>query len=145
MNLTHKIGNLFETNVIAHGCNAQGVMGSGVALQMKNLHPKAYEVYKSAPMTMGSISHVSCDGKLIINMITQQRYGKAGVRYVDYEAIAEAFFLTGNLLQRHTLTTLNIPLIGAGLGGGNWDIIELIIRDTLKGMPLDVVVWRLEV
>jgi len=32
---------------IAHGCNCKGVMGSGFALQVKTMYPKAYEQYRS--------------------------------------------------------------------------------------------------
>ena len=40
-------GNLFNTkaNIICHQCNCQGIMGSGVALEVKNRYPKVYESY----------------------------------------------------------------------------------------------------
>ncbi len=40
-------GNLFDTKakIIAHQVNCRGVMGSGVALQIKERYPYVYEMY----------------------------------------------------------------------------------------------------
>lgn len=41
-------GDLLETDapVIVHGCNCQGVMGSGVAKQIKEKYFTVYEIYR---------------------------------------------------------------------------------------------------
>lgn len=47
MKLNVKQGDLLAVNTgcIIHGCNAQGVMGAGVALAFKNKYPAAYTRY----------------------------------------------------------------------------------------------------
>lgn len=46
--LTYKKMSLFDApkeSVLVHGCNAQGVWGSGIAVPFKTNHPKAFKEY----------------------------------------------------------------------------------------------------
>jgi len=83
------------SGIIVHGCNAQGVMGSGVALAIRRKYPGAYEVYRNAYETHGlrlGTYTFWCDGDVtVINAVTQEFYGKDGKQYVDYGAVEEAF------------------------------------------------------
>src|SRR5215217_4845823 len=93
-------GDLFEAPeiFIAHGCNAQGVMGSGVALGIKNKYPQAYLDYvrfiKSAnTLKMSALGHsviTKTSDKVIMNLITQESFGRDGKKYVNYEAIVDS-------------------------------------------------------
>jgi len=154
MTIEHREGNLFDTDIklIVHGCNAHGVMGSGVAKIVRDDYPEAYEEYKARhqrelnnggyALDMGSVIFVESNDKVIGNAVTQYNYGgKEGVRYVDYEAISDAIhtIIDWCLLNGHTQFAM--PKIGAGLGGGNWDIIEMIIADDLKGRGIHCVVY----
>lgn len=134
--------------IIVHGCNAQGVMGGGFALQVKNLYPKAYDRYtkmlhrhkeNGCTSCLGSVSVVKVTPDLIIaNAITQDFYG-TDRRHVDYEAIAHSFEL---IARAYPDTPIHYPMIGAGLAGGNWTIISTIINETLMG--LDHTLWVLK-
>lgn len=134
--ITHKQGDVLRVKVgiILHGCNAQGVMGSGVARQLRDVYPDIYTEYlahlskfKSARDALGSVNIVQVTDKLFVgNLITQEYYGREpGKRYVSYDAIAECF------ASKHLVNnfeTVNIPyLIGAGLGGGSEAVIRSII------------------
>lgn len=134
MPITHYIaGDLFKTDipVIAHGCNAQGVMGSGVAKIVKERYAVAYTAYVAFCKTqnvlrlMGRNVAVKCNhNRTIVNMITQERYGRDGQRYVSYDAISKCF----NSLENMGYEKVAIPKLGAGLGGGDWTVIEAIIN-----------------
>lgn len=137
-----KIGNCLDvTNgIIIHGCNTHGVMGSGIALEIKNKFPEAFYLYhkkykdQGNKLQLGDIIPVKVDhNKYIINAITQQNYGRSGNRFVSYDAIQECFFNLVSFINTLPENTLPIifPLIGAGLGGGNWNIIEKIIDETV--------------
>ena len=100
---------------------------------------------------MGSIIPVQTDAKTVwINAITQRYYrghksALPGVtRFVSYDAIEDSFAKINLLPAQYPgiPPVLNMPLIGAGLGGGKWDIIEEIVRNTI--INLDVVVWTLD-
>jgi O-acetyl-ADP-ribose deacetylase (regulator of RNase III) len=135
MKIEYRQGDLFQTDIqhIAHGCNARGVMGKGVAKQVRDLYPKAYEEYRTlwlrnTALIVGSVQFVDCESKTIINAITQRDFAKAyndPGRYVSYDAIAECMAAINKTIPGQQLA---MPQIGASLGGGNWEIIERIIE-----------------
>ena len=135
MTISFKTGDVLnETGVIVHGCNAQGVMGSGIALAVKNRFPAAYEAYKHQDtLQLGQIIVVKIDDdKYIINAITQEYFGKdENKRYVSYDAIDIAFKSINQWMLKNSLFDLKFPAIGAGFGNGNWAIIESIIESNI--------------
>ena len=127
-------GNLLEATepYIGHGCNAQGVMGSGVALAIKTKWPKAFDDYRrefdETGLELGSIiNSPQPDGKIILNCITQNYYGRNALRYASYDAIDDC--MVG--LRNFGYDNIAFPKIGAGLGGGSWEVIEAIINHRL--------------
>jgi len=139
--------------IIVHGCNCQGVMGAGVALQIKNIYPAAYKVYRdkyesrSNPkpgdglqmgLQLGEITFAEVEPfKIIVNANTQYSCG-GDKRYVDYEAVAQCFEKVERLARMIENTNsgkkldIFFPMIGAGLAGGNWNIISTIIDETVS-------------
>ena len=123
--------------VIVHGCNTHGIMGSGVAKVIKERWPEAYEVYslkhKTFGLTLGDIIPVNTpDGKIIVNCITQENFGRDGKQYCDYDAIEKCFTQLNERAIDWEVSEIALPKIGAGLGGGDWNIIEVIIVKTAK-------------
>ena len=148
--IAYKIGNLMNAandgvKLIAHGCNAQGVMGSGVALAVKKQFPEAFEIYDEAfhngQLHMGS--NIIAKGNFAIaNMITQDEFG-THKRQVSYDAIADGFVDLFQYATENNITEIGIPLIGAGLGGGDWRIIEAIILAVMDRFDINVTVYVL--
>lgn len=138
MKIEYRQGDLFKTDIkcILHGCNAQGVMGKGVAKLVKELYPKAYEEYRQLwfrnhALIPGTVQFVDCGDKVIANAITQKQYAKSHNdpgRYVSYDAVADCMQVINEKLAGQQVA---MPKIGAQLGGGNWDIISCIIETTL--------------
>jgi O-acetyl-ADP-ribose deacetylase (regulator of RNase III) len=133
--IEYRKGDLLETDItyILHGCNAMGVMGSGVAAAIRRKYPKAYidymDIYNSHGLTLGSVSMSDQpDGKVILNAITQPTVGRTGV-HVSYWAVANVFQRLNVLIRDKQVA---LPMIGAGLGGGDWNVIEAIIENTAK-------------
>lgn len=159
MQYTKLTGNLVDNEllaqggVIVHGCNAQGAMGSGVALVVKTKWPDVYTDYKQMHKDYGLetgdvVYTVAEDNLYIANAITQEYY--RGCRkaplldvYVDYKAIADCFRDIVDFLDEKPDLTRNIhmPMIGAGLAGGNWNTIEEIILETLKDTDINLYLW----
>lgn len=148
--LEYRKGNLLdvETGIIAHGCNCQGVMQSGVALQIKQKYPSAYKYYKYIEefkgLNLGDVHVVLQDENkhlYVVNLMTQEFYGRDDKRYVSYDAVDKCF---DNLFARNLRKlTVNIPLIGAGLANGDWTVISSIIEYQAKRYDQKVVVWSL--
>ncbi len=132
-------GNLISTiksGIIVHGCNAQGVMGSGIALQIKNTYPTAFNDYRSHYLQYGLkpgnvvISQVK-DGPVICNAVTQEFYGRDGRKYVSEEGVKQAFESISSYALWNNILEVHFPLIGCGLGGGKWEEIGAIIDEAL--------------
>lgn len=142
MKIEYLNGDLFalakEHNIryIAHGVNCQGVMGSGFAKQIRDKFPEVYEYYKVTckkptlkESLLGSIQPIMVSNNVVINCFTQLEFG-SDKQFCSYDAIAECMDAIDTTLD----TTLSVrkvimPKIGAGLGGGNWEIIERIIEE----------------
>ncbi len=129
-----------EKRIIAHGCNAQGVMGSGVALEIKNRYPDAYADYiqkcHSARIMqmpiLGTMWTTTIGDTTVANCISQQYYGRdKDIKYVSYDAVDTFTQALGFILQG-TDFPLHMPLIGGGLANGNRDILMAIFEANLK-------------
>ena len=126
-----------ERGIVVHGCNAQGVMGSGIARSVKDRYPKAFFSYRrqyenSGELKVGDIIPVEVsEDKWIVNAITQRFYGRDGRRYVDYDGVRSCFLKVAALAKENNLPVF-YPLIGCDLGGGDWEVVSKIISEELK-------------
>ena len=122
--------------IIVHGCNCQGVMGSGIARSIREQFPKVYEEYvnhhQNYGLQLGDIQVIKVgDDKYIVNAMTQHLYG-SNRRFANYEAIAECFESIESVRQTiDPKLPIVFPKIGAGLAKGDWKIIHRIIDATI--------------
>lgn len=134
MTIEYIIGNLVNTphRLIVHGCNAQGVMNSGVAKAIRTKYPEAYEAYynryKNKGLKLGEVIFSFSNNKLIANGITQEYYGRDGKQYISYRAINTIMETINDFASETGCSHIAMPLIGAGLGGGSWRTISSIIE-----------------
>ena len=134
--ITYVTGDLLGATqkVVIHGCNDAGIMGAGVARQIRARWPNVFEVYalkhKVFGLRLGDIVPVATpDGKIIVNAITQTGFGRNG-RYVDYDAVETCMRKINERAVDWEVNEIALPRIGAGLGGGDWNTIEGIIVKT---------------
>lgn len=125
-------------NVIVHGCNCFCRMGAGIAKQIADQFPEAYEIDKNT--TAGDKAKLGKFTELtvmrheisfhIVNAYTQYRFDgrKKGEMDVDYDAIRGVM---RKINTRFSGLKVGYPLIGAGLAGGDWNIISKIIDEEL--------------
>jgi O-acetyl-ADP-ribose deacetylase (regulator of RNase III) len=144
--------------IIAHVVNDQGGWGRGfvVALSRRWSQPEEmYRMWAAMPrplpafaagglgsFELGHVQYVDIEPDLkVANMLAQHgiRHSSTAPRALDYEALArclddltEAALMSGS--------SVHMPRIGTGLGGGLWSVIEEKIRDTLcfDGVPVTV-------
>lgn len=157
-----EFGNILsvQSGLIVHGCNAQGVMGGGVALAIKTKYPAAYEAYANycrqrkqsglpllgtiIPQRVGNNSLFTGPELWILNAITQENFGREPCkRYVSYQALASCFKEVVKIANETGLD-VHYPLIGAGLGGGDWAVISDIIDSAFEGSNIKRTLWLLE-
>ncbi len=152
-------GDIFESgaDVIAHQVNCQGVMGSGVAKQVREKFPKVFEKYREECRVWGKVILGEClllspDGtgadlrQSIANLFGQDNYGYDGKCYTDYNSLRNALKKLNTRVKvwnaatgrRHTVA---IPyLMGCHRGGGDWEIVSKMIEEELT--DCDVTMYR---
>lgn len=144
MALKYFTGDILLSNekIIVHGCNCKGAMGAGIAKAIAHKYPEVLaehkQQYLKSGLVLGSVQYVATNDRIIINAMTQKNYGHG--RQVSYDAI-EQCMITINKDFRGIDDAISMPKIGAGLGGGNWNIIEKIITETIT--DIDVHVYEL--
>lgn len=135
-----------EFDLIVHGCNCFCTMGAGIAKTVMEYFPEAYEedlkTEKGARKKLGSISSVTViRNKLnitVVNAYTQYSPSGTGI-LVDYKAVASVF---REIKLQYSGFRIGYPMIGAGLAGGDWEIISEIISDQLSGEDHTLVEYR---
>ena len=157
-------GDIFSPNrtghelIICHQVNCKGVMGAGLAKQIRTMFPFLYERYKRTCnqaaksedlLGEAQFSPIRYNGNewLIANLFAQDGYGRDKC-YTDYDALRKALAavrVVATPLPARTLTTVRIPYkMGCGLAGGSWDIVEQIIKDELVSYGIPVEIWKKE-
>ena len=147
-------GNLLNSSaeIIAHQVNYMGVMNSGVAKQIRNTYPKVYDNYKelcnkfvnNRQYLLGKVQFVHIHGNnYVANMFMQVNYGLS-LRYTDYEAMEICMKKLHDYITTNIFTTIAMPYnIGCGRGGGDWSIVENIIRKEFEKEPfITLELWR---
>lgn len=153
MNVEHVTGDLLDfpagINVIAHCCNLQRQMGSGVALAIRQRYPAAYDAYVASfevgTAKMGAFSYADVgDGRSVINLYAQEHYGTTR-RHLDYEGLYQSLALLKHLLQGlKDPQVLGVPyLLGCARAGGRWPIVLAMITDLFEASPIRCVIVRL--
>lgn len=126
-----------EFDVIVHGCNCFCKMGAGVVKAIKNAFPEAADAdtntLRGDRRKLGTISTARVRrGEhtiVIVNGYTQFEWRGAG-RLVDYNAVRSVMKA---VKDGYSGLRIGYPRIGAGLAHGNWEVIEKIIREELRG------------
>jgi O-acetyl-ADP-ribose deacetylase (regulator of RNase III) len=157
------LANAGTFEVITHGCNCHCTMGAGIAPQMA----KAFscdtfdmedEEHKGDINKLGTIDYEllyfsNWDKKFqkypddgdqilyklyVVNSYTQYNYGTDS-RPLDYDALALCLRkINFTFKGKH----IGLPQIGAGLAGGNWNIIQSIIKHELRDCKVTVVIYK---
>src|SRR5260221_2862064 len=126
---------------IAHVVNDLGVMGAGIALQIRQRWPRVYDEYHelvqiyghSAPSILGRVQDVRVSNDpptVILNCFAQRGIRRNGHHQpFDLAKFQACMFNASEYAQLYGFF-LHMPYgIGAGLAGGKWSEIEQVIRD----------------
>ncbi|AWN04045.1 phosphatase [Rhodococcus phage Peregrin] len=133
-------GDVFESGapVIAHGCNTVGVMGAGIAKEIRKRYPEMHEMYvqKCDEQTFnpGDIYLHMEDGQYIANLATQKYPG----RNAKIEYIVESVSRLVQWAERHQVSHIAMPRIGAGIGGLAWDDVLLALEVSNGSSTVDI-------
>lgn len=145
-----------EIDILVHGVNCQGKMNSGIAKQIRAEFPQVFKEYEGYIDWIGFTydendkpdrSHFLGDTlnvriekfRFIVNAFTQNNYGYEGNKYCSYDAIDKCM----KTIKKEAIgnVVIAMPKIGAGLGGGDWKVIEAIINSVFE--EREVLVYEL--
>ena len=141
---------IFESgaDVILHQVNCQGVMGSGVAKQVKEKYPNIYESYQlmcdrntNRANLLGLAQCVPIEhGKFIVNLFAQENFGYDGTCYTDYDALKMCLIGVRDYPMFDDKTIAIPYLMGCHRGGGDWNIVYKMIEDIFANSECKVLI-----
>lgn len=154
--LKYKVGDLIqaavdgEVNVIAHCANCFNTMKSGIAPQIVKMFPEAGEVDQSTVKgDRSKLGHASAaydedHNVLVVNLYGQYYYGREEGRvYIEYDMLRKSFGIMRDYMYKVNNRKIGLPKLGSKLAGGDWNIIEQIIKDELTAYNYDVTIYVL--
>lgn len=124
-----------EVDFIAHICNCRFTMGSGVAKEIKDRIPAAYNTYMRNDNVLGSIQ--IAEG--VFNLLAQDSYGR-DKRHLNYGALGQCLIWMDEELFDRRLNKdksnprwkIGIPYkMGSDRAGGDWEIVKEMIEHIL--------------
>lgn len=134
------------SDVIAHCCNCENIMGAGVAKAIRLKYPRAYKAdldWQAEPEDRLGKFTKSKGTPTIYNLYGQLTTANEIMKVaIDYDALRSALkLMTTDLKANNFKGTIGLPRLGAGLAGGKWEIIESILNEELA--EFNVTVWSL--
>ena len=148
-------GNLFESDaeLLLHQVNCKGIMGSGIALTIKQQYPKVYKEYVNfCKDYVDELKTYELLGKTlivpinmtqsIVNVFGQDGFGK-GLQ-TDYKAIKWAFEMLAYTLKSEDIKKIALPYkMGCDRAGGDWGTYLGIIEEALEEWDGVLEIWAL--
>ena len=155
MKIIYKTGNLLDatTDVIAHQVNCQGVMGSGVAKQIREKWANVYTAYKAEydlftdlnkPL-LGNCQLVQVnDHQYVANLFGQNKYGYDSKRYTSYDGIYDALTNLVFQMENNNINSIAFPFrMSSDRGGADWNVVLAMIESVFKDTEITIEIWKL--
>ena len=145
-------GNLFDSqaNIICHQVNCQGVMGSGVAAEVKQRYPHVFQAYRQdyldGKLKLGYVCFAEANqNQVIANMCGQDKFGYDGSVYTNYDKLRECLESVYEYarFEYDVMPVIAFPYkMSCHRGGGDWNVVYKMIEDIFGSF--DVEIWRLD-
>lgn len=156
--ITQLSGDLLHSgcDIICHQVNCQGVMGSGIARQIRDKFPGLFEAYERVVDTNGG---EECLGQVffypttfctVANMFSQFHYLPRDVMNTNYSAFRQCCkgikdYVYATCGPGSKYCRIGFPHgIGCGLAGGDWNIISQILEEEFDGSDWNVEIWKFD-
>lgn len=133
-----------DTKIICHQVNTYGVMGAGIAAEVKDRFPEVFTEYNAfcavneQDKLLGDVLLSPIFGGFIANCFSQHGMN------THYEAFDHCMQMVKEFSEEHDNAKIAIPYkMGCGIAGGNWETVEQIIHNVFDGSDLEVEIWKL--
>lgn len=147
--LQYKNGDILEAEekIICHQTNCLGIMGAGLALQIARKYPEVDKKYRNFCIEYGEWNFLgqtqlvnTYDDKIIANCFGQKRPGFG--KQTDYKALKTCLKAVEEFANQNNFSVAIPYKIGCGLAGGDWNIVEKIIKDIFEMSPIKCVIYK---
>jgi hypothetical protein len=140
---TYPQGNKGDIQIIMHICNDKGAWGAGfvIAVSKRWKEPEQqYRKLKPEDRQLGMVQIVQVEKYIFVaNMIAQHDIVPINkVQPIRYDALKQCLESV-NAAAEFIGATVHAPLLGSGLAGGKWDIIEALIEECIT-VPVTIYV-----
>lgn len=123
--------------LLPHVCNDAGVMGAGVAAALAAEFPGVDREYSKLCYQNNVLGETVTEHVephiYVMNMICQQGFRNGDLPPLRYGALVRCMHAVLQLHASHEdvglKTVIVAPRFGAGLAGGNWAVIQSLIRE----------------
>lgn len=134
--------------IIVHICNDIGGWGKGFVLAISKRWKAPEDSYRTwyrskDNFNLGEVQFVKVEQDLwIANLIGQHKINKAenGAPPIRYVAVETGLKKVADF-ARDINASVHMPRIGCGLAGGEWVIIEPIIKETISKKDINTTVY----
>lgn len=146
-------GDLMDANedIIVHQVNCKGVMGSGVAKQIRATFPEVFKEYQGHAHSHDSdellgtaqFVHSSSKNKIIANVFGQDSFGASRRRTFE-SALIWGLIKVKEFAEDNNMSIAMPYSIGCALGGGDWQTVYEGIQAVFGDFDRDVVLYKWE-
>ena len=139
-----------KKGIVCHQTNCIGVMGAGLALQIRNKWPKVYEAYvedcrifeKDPKKLLGHVQDILVGNSLVVANCYGQVFPGHGCM-TDYKAWDLILDKLSDISNYFSLD-LHFPwMVGCGLAGGDWETMLGKINKAFGKSSIDVFIHKL--
>ena len=140
----------YDADILAHQVNCGGVMGSGLAKQVRAQYPLLYDTYHGIcnnfadkkEEILGTVYYYqTAHGPIIANIFGQKDFGW-GKRFTDYTALRQGLKYVQETAELNNFTVAVPYNLGCGRGGGDWNIVYGILCDIFEPDMLTIVKYQ---
>ncbi len=126
-------GDITELNsgIICHQVNCKGVMGAGLALQIKRRHPQVFDdylaAYRAGHLQLGNVVMTKIRKHLYVASICgQDDYGRDPRKvYTIYHELLKGLERVVKFAEDNQVHPVYVPFqMGCGLANGDWPLVK---------------------
>lgn len=137
-------GDILESKAeaIVNPVNCEGIMGKGLALQIKLKYPQTFKDYvkscKEKKLCIGQIHYYKENEKIIINFPTKDKWrNKSKITYIT-DALPKLI----ELIKQLQIKSIAIPPLGCGLGGLDWKEVKEVLVSYLEEIDSKIYIYE---
>ena len=136
-----------KAQALVNTVNNVGIMGKGIALQLKNQFPNNFKIYakacKEKTFDIGQLlitedTSLLYGNKIIINFPTKTDWRKPS----EYEYIERGLQELVKIIREKEIRSIAIPPLGAGNGGLNWAKVKTILEKYLSEIDCEIQIYQ---